>query len=45
VNTWKEPEEFHKTALELAQKFTKTFDESFGKGNIDPQIKKNCPGK
>lgn len=45
VNTWKDPEEFHKTALELAQKFSKSFDDSYGKSNIAPEIKKNCPGK
>ncbi|HOY37901.1 MAG: phosphoenolpyruvate carboxykinase (ATP) [Bacteroidales bacterium] len=45
INTWKDPEDFRKTANELAQKFSKTFDDSFGKGHIDPLIRKNCPGK
>lgn len=45
INTWKDPEEFSKTAKDLAQQFSDSFDKSYGKSNIAPEIKKNCPGK
>ncbi|NLA24848.1 MAG: phosphoenolpyruvate carboxykinase (ATP) [Bacteroidales bacterium] len=45
INTWDNPEEFKKTAQELAQKFSESYDKSYGKNNIAADIKKNCPGK
>jgi phosphoenolpyruvate carboxykinase (ATP) len=45
VNTWTNKEEFHKTAQNLAKQFTDHFDNAYGRNDIAPEIKKNCPGK
>ncbi|MGC9331905.1 MAG: phosphoenolpyruvate carboxykinase (ATP) [Bacteroidales bacterium] len=45
VNTWKDKDDYKKTARELAQEFSKAFDKAYGKNNILPEVKKNCPGK
>lgn len=45
VNTWKDKDEYDKTAKELAQEFSKAFDLAYGKNNISPDVIKNCPGK
>jgi phosphoenolpyruvate carboxykinase (ATP) len=45
INTWKDKADFEKTAKELASQFSVSFDKSYGKNNIAPDIKKNCPGK
>lgn len=44
-NTWKDKEDFRKTAESLAREFSDNYDLSYGKSNIDPEITKNCPGK
>jgi phosphoenolpyruvate carboxykinase (ATP) len=45
INTWKNKDDFNKTATELAKQFSSTFDKSYGKNNISSEVKKNCPGK
>ena len=45
INTWEDKKSFNKYSTELAEKFSKTFDKSYGKNNIAPNIIKNCPGK
>jgi phosphoenolpyruvate carboxykinase (ATP) len=45
VNTWTNKEEYHKTAQNLAKQFTDHFDNAYGRNDIAPEIKKNCPGK
>ncbi len=45
VNTWKDKDEYNKTAKELAQEFSQAFDKAYGKNNISPDVIKNCPGK
>ncbi len=44
-NTWKDKDEYNKTADFLAQEFSATFDNSYSKNDIDPEIIRNCPGK
>ncbi|MCT4604186.1 MAG: phosphoenolpyruvate carboxykinase (ATP) [Marinifilum sp.] len=45
INTWKNKEEYKKTADKLAQKFSVDFDKSYGKQNIPTEIVSQCPGK
>jgi len=45
INTWKDADEYNKTAQDLANQFSNAFDESYGKNNISMHVKKNCPGK
>lgn len=45
VNTWKDKDDYETTAKRLAQEFSKAFDKAYGKNNISPEVKKNCPGK
>ncbi len=45
INTWKDADEYNETAQNLANQFSKAFDEAYGKNNISSYVKKNCPGK
>jgi phosphoenolpyruvate carboxykinase (ATP) len=45
INTWKNKEDYKKTAEKLAQKFSTDFDKSYGKQDISPEIVSQCPGK
>ena len=45
INTWKDKEDYKKTALELAAKFSEAFDDAYGTQNIENNIVKQCPGK
>ena len=45
INTWKDKEDYKKTALKLAAKFSVSFDKAYGTHNIDSNIVKQCPGK
>ncbi|MBI9058838.1 MAG: phosphoenolpyruvate carboxykinase (ATP) [Labilibaculum sp.] len=45
VNTWKDKEQYQKTAEKLAMKFSKDFDKSYGQQNLDPNVISQCPGK
>ncbi len=45
INTWKDVDEYRKTAQDLAEQFSKAFDKAYGKNNISAHVKKNCPGK
>ncbi|MEA1872998.1 MAG: phosphoenolpyruvate carboxykinase (ATP) [Bacteroidota bacterium] len=45
INTWKNADEYTETAQDLANQFSKAFDEAYGKNNISSHVKKNCPGK
>lgn len=45
INTWKDADEYNETAQDLANQFSKAFDESYGKNNISSHVKRNCPGK
>ncbi|MFO7879026.1 MAG: phosphoenolpyruvate carboxykinase (ATP) [Bacteroidota bacterium] len=45
VNTWKDKDDYRRTAEELASKFSRTFNKAYGKNDIAPDVKKNCPGK
>ncbi len=44
-NTWKDKDDYNKTADELAAKFSEAFDKSYSKNDIAPEIIRNCPGK
>lgn len=44
-NTWTNKDEYQKTAKALAKEFSDHFDKTYGKNDIAPEIKKNCPGK
>ncbi len=44
-NTWASKEEYRKTAENLAKQFSDHFDNAYGRNDISPEIKKNCPGK
>jgi phosphoenolpyruvate carboxykinase (ATP) len=44
-NTWKDKDDYNKTADELAEKFSQAFDKSYSKNDIEPEIIRNCPGK
>ena len=45
INTWKNQDEYQKTAEKLANKFSTNFDKSYGNQNLDPGIISQCPGK
>lgn len=45
INTWKDKEDYKKTALKLAAKFSEAFDKAYGTHNIENNIVKQCPGK
>lgn len=45
VNTWSNKAEYAEAAKKLAQKFSESFDKSYGSQGIDPEIVKQCPGK
>lgn len=45
INTWKDADEYTKTAEGLATQFSKAFDKAYGKNDIASDVKKNCPGK
>jgi phosphoenolpyruvate carboxykinase (ATP) len=45
VNTWKDKDAYEKTASELAAQFSAHFNKAYGKNNISPEVKMNCPGK
>ena len=45
INTWKNKEDFKKTAEKLASAFASHFNKAYGKNDISANIKKNCPGK
>lgn len=44
-NTWANKSDYNTTAKQLAEKFSKQFDESYGRHNISEAIVKVCPGK
>lgn len=44
-NTWSDKAEYAAAAKKLAQKFSESFDKSYGSQGIDPEIVKQCPGK
>lgn len=44
-NTWNDKAEYAAAAKKLAQKFSESFDKSYGSQGIDPEIVKQCPGK
>ncbi|MBI9039588.1 MAG: phosphoenolpyruvate carboxykinase (ATP), partial [Bacteroidales bacterium] len=45
INTWKNKDDYKKTALKLAAKFSDAFDKAYGTHNIENNILKQCPGK
>ncbi len=45
INTWKDKDEYEKTADTLARQFSEAFDKSYSKNDIIPEIIRNCPGK
>ncbi len=45
VNTWKDKDDYEKTAKNLAAQFSAHFNKAYGKNNISPEVKMNCPGK
>ncbi|WP_227006071.1 phosphoenolpyruvate carboxykinase (ATP) [Marinifilum sp. N1E240] len=45
INTWENKENYKKTSEKLAKKFSDSFDKSYGKQNIQPEIVSQCPGK
>jgi ATP-dependent phosphoenolpyruvate carboxykinase len=45
INTWKDNDEYKKIAEGLAIQFSKAFDKAYGRNDIAPDVKKNCPGK
>lgn len=45
INTWENKENYHITARKLAEKFSTSFDKSYGDKNIQPEIIAQCPGK
>jgi len=45
INTWKNKQDYQKTAEKLAEKFSKGFDKAYGKQDILPEIVSQCPGK
>ncbi|PKQ62259.1 phosphoenolpyruvate carboxykinase [Labilibaculum filiforme] len=45
INTWKNKDDYQKTAEKLANKFCDSFDKSYGNQDIVPEIISQCPGK
>lgn len=45
INTWSNKADYAEAAKKLAQKFSESFDKSYGSQGIDPEIVKQCPGK
>ncbi|WP_321322332.1 phosphoenolpyruvate carboxykinase (ATP) [Labilibaculum sp.] len=45
INTWENKDEYQKTAENLANKFSASFDKSYGNQDLDPGIISQCPGK
>lgn len=45
ANTWESKTEYQKAAQKLAKEFSDYFDQAYGKNDIAPEIKMNCPGK
>lgn len=44
-NTWKDKDDFDKTARELAKKFSEYYDKAYGDKDIKESVKAQCPGK
>ncbi|HOL96857.1 MAG TPA: phosphoenolpyruvate carboxykinase (ATP) [Bacteroidales bacterium] len=45
INTWENKNEYFTAAKKLAQEFSDQFEKAYGKNDIAPEIKMNCPGK
>lgn len=45
INTWENKDSYQITARKLAEKFSTSFDKSYGDKNIQPEIIAQCPGK
>ena len=45
INTWENKEDYKNTAKKLANKFSESFDKSYGNQDIQPEIISQCPGK
>jgi len=44
-HTWAEKSDYHKRALKLSWEFSDYFNKAYGNKNIDPEVRKECPGK
>ncbi|MCD4747242.1 MAG: phosphoenolpyruvate carboxykinase (ATP) [Bacteroidales bacterium] len=44
-NTWKDKQNYDKTALKLAKQFSNAFDKAYGNKNIKENVVNQCPGK
>jgi len=44
-NTWDNQQAYDKKAKSLAKEFSKYYNKAYGKKDLDPEIKKQCPGK